>query len=117
MRYRAVLPLADRCRQEDDPVMSTRIEIVIFDGFDEMDAIAPYEVFRTAGAPIDVELVGAHGAATITASHGTRIQVDRGPSWAADVILVPGGGYFHGSGIRDELEHGELPRLIADAHA
>jgi transcriptional regulator GlxA family with amidase domain len=99
--------------------MSTRIEIVIFDGFDELDAIAPYEVFRTAagcGAPIEAELVGAHGAATITASHGTRIQVDRGPSAAADVILVPGGGYFHGSGIRDELERGELPRLIAEAH-
>ena len=100
--------------------MSTRIEIVVFDGFDEMDAIAPYEVFRTAagcGAPIEAELVGAHGAATITASHGTRIQVDRGPSEAADVILVPGGGYFQGSGIRDELERGELPRLLADAHA
>lgn len=99
--------------------MSTRIEIVIFDGFDEMDAIAPYEVFQTArggGAPIEVELVGAHGAATITASHGTRIQVDRGPSGAADVILVPGGGYFHGSGIRDELERRELPQLIAAAH-
>ena len=99
--------------------MSTRIEIVVFDGFDEMDAIAPYEVFQTAagcGAPIEVELVGAHGAATITASHGTRIQVDRGPSITADVILVPGGGYFHGSGIRDELERGELPQLLAEAH-
>jgi putative intracellular protease/amidase len=27
---------------------STRIEIVVFDGFDELDAIAPYEVLRTA---------------------------------------------------------------------
>jgi transcriptional regulator GlxA family with amidase domain len=99
--------------------MSTRIEIVVFDGFDELDAIAPFEVFQTAagcGAPIEVELVGAHAATAITASHGTRIQVDRGPSWAADVILVPGGGYFHGSGIRDELERGELPQLLADAH-
>jgi transcriptional regulator GlxA family with amidase domain len=99
--------------------MSTRIEIVIFDGFDEMDAIAPYEVFRTAagcGAPIEADLVGAHGAATITASHGTRIQVDRASTGTADLVLVPGGGYFHGAGIRAELERGELPRLIADAH-
>ena len=58
-----------------------RIDIIIFDGFDELDAIAPYEVLRTAaehGAPIEVELVGAHGPATITASHGTRIVVERG---------------------------------------
>jgi transcriptional regulator GlxA family with amidase domain len=100
--------------------MDTRIEIVLFDGFDEMDAIAPYEVFRTAaeqGAPIEAALVGAHGAATITASHGSRIVVDRGPSATADVVLVPGGGYFHGAGIRDELERGELPRVLTAAHA
>jgi transcriptional regulator GlxA family with amidase domain len=98
----------------------TNIDIVLFDGFDEMDAIAPYEVFRTAaahGAPIHAELVGAHGAATITASHGTRIVVDRGPSPGADVLLVPGGGWFHGAGIRTEIDRGDLPRLIADAHA
>jgi transcriptional regulator GlxA family with amidase domain len=97
-----------------------RIDIILFDGFDELDAIAPYEVLRTAaglGAPIEAELVGAHGAATITASHGTRIVVDRGPSEAADMLLVPGGGYFHGAGIRDELERGALPRLLEAAHA
>jgi putative intracellular protease/amidase len=100
--------------------MTTDIDIVLFDGFDEMDAIAPYEVFRTAanhGAPIRTELVGAHGPATITASHGTRVLVDRGPSPAADVLLVPGGGWFEGDGIRAEIERRELPRLIADAHA
>lgn len=98
----------------------TNIEIVLFDGFDELDAIAPYEVFRTAaanGAAIEAELVGAHGPATITASHGTRIFVDRGPSAAADVLLVPGGGYFHGDGIRTEIDRRELPRLLVDAHA
>jgi transcriptional regulator GlxA family with amidase domain len=110
----------DGSHQAHHPVMSKRIEIVVFDGFDEMDAIAPYEVFRTAagyGAPIDAELVGAHGAATITASHGTRIVVDRGPSESADVVLVPGGGYFHGAGIRAELERGELPDVLVAAHA
>lgn len=98
----------------------TNIEIVLFDGFDEMDAIAPYEVFRTAagvGAPLDAELVGAHGPATITASHGTRIAVARGPSETADVVLVPGGGYFHGDGIRAEIDRRELPRLLAETHA
>jgi transcriptional regulator GlxA family with amidase domain len=95
-----------------------RIDIVIFDGFDELDAIAPYEVLRTAeqlGAPLHAELVGAHGAATITASHGTRIAVDRGPAEDADMLLVPGGGWFHGAGVRDEIERGVLPRTLAAA--
>ena len=47
--------------------------------------------------------------ATITASHGARIFVERGPSVDADMLIVPGGGYFHGSGIRAELELRELP--------
>jgi transcriptional regulator GlxA family with amidase domain len=96
-----------------------RIEIVVFDGFDEMDAIAPYEVLRTAaalGAPIEAELVGAHGAATVTAAHGLRLVVDRGPSEAPHVLLVPGGGWFHGAGVRDEIERGDLPRVMAAAH-
>jgi transcriptional regulator GlxA family with amidase domain len=97
-----------------------QIDIIIFDGFDELDAIAPYEVLRTAaemGAPIEATLVGAHGPATITASHGARIVVDRGPSATASMVIVPGGGYFHGSGIRTELERRELPRAVAAAHA
>jgi transcriptional regulator GlxA family with amidase domain len=97
-----------------------QIDIIIFDGFDELDAIAPYEVLRTAaemGAPIEATLVGAHGPATITASHGARIVVDRGPSATAGMVIVPGGGYFHGSGIRTELERRELPRAVAAAHA
>jgi putative intracellular protease/amidase len=75
-----------------------QIDIILFDGFDELDAIAPYEVLRTAaelGAPIEPELVGAHGPATITASHGARLVVHRGPSETAGMVIVPGGGYFH----------------------
>jgi transcriptional regulator GlxA family with amidase domain len=95
-----------------------KIDIVVFDGFDEMDAVAPYEVFRTAaglGAPIEAELVGAHGAATITASHGLRMMVDRGVSEDADMVLVPGGGWFHGAGVRDEIERGVLPAALVAA--
>jgi len=96
-----------------------QIEIVVFDGFDEMDAIAPYEVLRTAaalGAPIRAELVGAHGAGTVTASHGMRLVVERGPSEAPDVMLVPGGGWFDGAGVRGEIERGVLTRTLVAAH-
>ena len=98
-----------------------QVDIVIFDGFDELDAIAPYEVMRTAealGADIRAELVGAHGAATITASHGARLVVDRGPDEGADLLLVPGGGYFDtGGGVATETARGDLPALLARAQA
>jgi transcriptional regulator GlxA family with amidase domain len=95
-----------------------KIDIVVFDGFDELDAVAPYEVLRTAagfGAPIEAELVGARGAGTVTASHGLRLTVERGPSEDADVLLVPGGGWFHGAGVRSEIDRGDLPRAIVAA--
>jgi transcriptional regulator GlxA family with amidase domain len=98
-----------------------RIELVLFDGFDDMDAICPYEVLRTAerlGADVHADLVGAHGAGTITTSHGARLVVDRGPSDDADLLLVPGGGWNDGSpqGLRAEVARGDLPALLARAH-
>jgi transcriptional regulator GlxA family with amidase domain len=98
------------------------IEVILYDGFDELDGIAPYEVFRTAealGAPIRAELVGAHGAATITASHGARVVVDRGVSDAADMVLVPGGGWHSrgGTGAWAEVQRGRFPARLAEIHA
>ena len=98
-----------------------QIDIILFDGFDELDAHRA--LTRCCGPPPSSArrsrstLVGAHGPATITASHKARIFVERGPSVDADMLIVPGGGYFHGSGIRTELELRELPRVVAAAHA
>jgi transcriptional regulator GlxA family with amidase domain len=116
----AVLPLVPPPAERDDPAMF--IEVTLYDGFDELDGIAPYEVFRTAealGAPIHAELVGAHGADTITASHGTRVAVDRGPSSAADMVLVPGGGWNTRSdvGAWGEVQNGTFPARLAEIHA
>jgi putative intracellular protease/amidase len=115
LRTSAVLPLAAASGALDDAAM--RIDILIYDGFDELDAIAPYEVLRTAG--LDVSLVGARGPGTVTADHGTRVVVDRGVSEAADVILVPGGGWNTRSdrGAWGEAQRGEIPALLAAAHA
>jgi transcriptional regulator GlxA family with amidase domain len=99
-----------------------RIDILLFDGFDELDALAPYEVLRTAaaghGADIETTLVGGHGAGTITADHGARIVVDRGVSDDADVVLVPGGGWLTRGdrGAWAEVQRGAIPALIAAAH-
>ena len=54
--------------------------IVIFAGFDELDAIAPFEVLHnaaTAGADARVALVTADGAETVTAAHGLRVLGER----------------------------------------
>jgi putative intracellular protease/amidase len=59
--------------QQSTAVM--RIEIPVFDGFDELDAIGPFEVLRTASeinpdAGLDVALVGAHGPGEVVAAQG-----------------------------------------------
>jgi transcriptional regulator GlxA family with amidase domain len=99
-----------------------QIDIVLYDGFDELDGLGPYEVLRSAaalGADIRADLVGAHGAATITGDHGARIVVDRGPSDACDMVLVPGGGWNTRSdaGAWGEAQRGDLPARIAALHA
>jgi transcriptional regulator GlxA family with amidase domain len=94
-----------------------RIEILLYDGFDELDALGPYEVLRNAavgGADVDTELVGANGAGEVVASHGARLVVERGLSGRADVVIVPGGGWNDRAarGARAEAERGDLPRAL-----
>jgi transcriptional regulator GlxA family with amidase domain len=99
-----------------------KIEILLYEGFDELDALGPYEVLAGAGAHsgrLDVKLVTAGPATTITASHGARIVAHGSMSEAADLLVVPGGGWTDGRipGARAEVDRGELPRVIAARHA
>ena len=98
--------------------------ILLFDGFDELDALAPYEVLRRAeetGAPFSVSLVSREGAREVTAFYGARIQAEAALTLESrpDVLIVPGGGWNHRGehGVRVEVESGEAPRLIAELHA
>jgi len=94
-----------------------RVEVLIFDGFDELDAVAPYEVFRHASRiePIDLALVTYTGADEILGGNGVRFGGL--PQWtpeAADVLVIPGGGSRRpGPGTRHELEDGTLPCALA----
>ncbi|HZO07621.1 MAG TPA: DJ-1/PfpI family protein [Solirubrobacterales bacterium] len=99
-----------------------RIEIVVFDGFDELDAIGPLEILRNlaVGKPeVNVALVTPEPAAGVLASHGLRIEVDGVLSDGADLLLVPGGGWAQKGehGVHAEIARGDLPRRIAAAHA
>jgi transcriptional regulator GlxA family with amidase domain len=100
-----------------------RFQILIFDGFDELDAIAPYEVLRNAvkaRAGDSVELVTIDAAEEINCDHGLQIrasgQLDL--KHKPDVLIVPGGGWIDHSprGARAEAERGTIPKAIKSLH-
>jgi transcriptional regulator GlxA family with amidase domain len=100
--------------------MATEIAIVVYDGFDELDAVTPYEVFSNAaarGCDLDVSLRTLDVTESVTASHGLRIGVD-GPLADADpdLVVVPGGGWNDraNESAWAEAERGDLPRALAD---
>jgi transcriptional regulator GlxA family with amidase domain len=100
-----------------------RMAVLVFDGFDELDAVGPLEVLRNAAAMGDVdltvELVDLDGAAEVTGSHGLRVRPDgRLRAGRFDLVVVPGGGWNdRGSkGAWAEARRGELPEALAAAH-
>ncbi|RRJ33086.1 DJ-1/PfpI family protein [Halocatena pleomorpha] len=98
----------------------TKIQIVLFDGFDELDAIGPYEVFDTAArldAALTVELVTLAETDAVRANHGLCIEPE-GTLTDPDVVIVPGGGWNDGrGGAREQVARGELPEAVAGLHA
>jgi transcriptional regulator GlxA family with amidase domain len=98
------------------------IAIACFDGFDELDAIGPYEVFENAarlGASWDVTLRSARESDIVTASHGLRVEPDGSlADVAPDLLVVAGGGWNERSeaGVWTETERGDLPDAVAAAH-
>src|SRR5450432_1389316 len=92
------------------------VEVLFFDGFDELDSIGPWEVLSAAG--FDTRAVGFPGdSPTVVAAHGLRIGVDGPIGDAPGLLLVPGGGWFEGVGVRKLVEEGALPARIAELHA
>jgi transcriptional regulator GlxA family with amidase domain len=97
-----------------------RVEILVFAGVDELDALAPLEVLRNAanaGADMEVALVSLDGG-RVTGSHGVTVDTDGPVSDTADLLVVPGGGWNDRSaaGARAEAAAGQLPQLLAAAN-
>jgi transcriptional regulator GlxA family with amidase domain len=109
------------------------VDVLLYDGFDELDGIGPYEVFdyamdfagegdERAGR---VRYVTLEARDSVIASHGTRVGVDGvladpGSGDAPDLLVVPGGGWS----ARDEeasawaeAQKGDVPRALAGHHA
>lgn len=100
-----------------------RFQILIYDGFDELDAIAPFEVLHNAelaktGAV--VELVTAEAVKEVIAGHGLRLRPSAQLNLDArpDVLVVPGGGWAAraAKGARVEAERGVIPAMIKSLH-
>lgn len=95
------------------------VEVVLFDGFDELDGVGPFEVLSQAtmyGADLSVRTVTLEPVERIEAAHGLRIEPD-GVLGEPDLLVVPGGGWATGDrGVRTEVEAGELPEAVAARH-
>ena len=116
----AFLPL-DGARPPRDAA-AMHAEILLFDGFDELDALGPWEVLAGVSAVRDdvtARLVTLEGAREVRADHGAVIRAHAALSERPDVVIVPGGGWFDRSaeGAWSQAQRGELPRALAARHA
>jgi transcriptional regulator GlxA family with amidase domain len=98
------------------------IAILLYEGFDELDAIGPFEVFQNAaeaGADLTTTLRTVDGASEVTASHGLRVGTDGAlADVAPDLLLVPGGGWNDrdAPGAWQAAEAGAIPEAVAAHH-
>lgn len=98
--------------------------VLIFPGFDDLDAFGPFEVLanaRLGGADIAVRFVTLGAVETVATSHGATV-VPHGAldtEAAPDLLVIPGGGWNDSgqTGARVEAQRGELPAAIAGLHA
>jgi transcriptional regulator GlxA family with amidase domain len=98
-----------------------RCEVLLFPGFDELDALAPFEVLAGVAAgrdDLEVALVALDATAPVAAAHGAVVAPHRALSARVDVLIVPGGGWNDRAerGAWAEARRGELPAAIRARH-
>jgi transcriptional regulator GlxA family with amidase domain len=104
-------------KSENVMIGSMRVAIPVFPGVEELDAIAPLEVFgtaRNAGLDVDVGLVTHSRNSSVTCCHGLQMGGLHGFSGDYDLIVVPGGAWLSGgaTGVRLAVDEGVLPQLL-----
>jgi putative intracellular protease/amidase len=110
----AVLPLALVDRSCDPRRM--QVEIVAYDGFEELDALGPLSVLSLAG--FDARLVTLEHPREVRGARGTVVVAERVLSPVPELILVPGGGWNDRAdqGAWGEARRGMLPAAIRQRH-
>jgi transcriptional regulator GlxA family with amidase domain len=119
-RILAFLPLDGRAPRWDAPRMN--VEILLFDGFDELDAMGPWEILGGLAQlrdDVSARLVTLEGAREVRADHGAVIQAHGALSERPDVVIVPGGGWFDRTpdGAWAQAQRGHIPDALAARHA
>ncbi|HUQ56960.1 DJ-1/PfpI family protein [Lentzea sp.] len=101
-----------------------RVRVVVFDGVEELDFVAPVEVLgqagRASGGAIETTVVTTGEPGRIRCAFGTELDVAHGWSpHGADVVVMPGGGYNRGggSGVRKVMEDADFLAGLAAAEA
>jgi transcriptional regulator GlxA family with amidase domain len=100
---------------------STLIDIVLYDGLDELDALGPLEVFRRAamlGGDLEARLVTRELQAEVRGAFGLGLASDDTyEPGAADIVVVPGGGWLARAdvGAWGECRRGHWLTLLAHA--
>lgn len=81
-----------------------KVDIAVFDGMDELDAVGPYEVLRRAG--FDVHLVTREPTSAVRCANGLQLVPDGVPREDAQILIFPGGGWNAraATGVRAEVD-------------
>jgi len=94
------------------------VQIVAFDGFDELDVFGLYEPLKMAA--FETSLLTLEKQDFVTAAHGLKVMVDGqiNMSKKPDVLCVPGGGWLTRAarGAFYESERGDILKVIKDFH-
>ena len=94
------------------------IDVYVFEGWDELDAIAPYEVLAGVEG-FDVHLVALDGPREVVAAHGLAVRADA-PRDRPGLIVIPGGGWSDRSGapgVWAQVQRGDLVSTAGEMHA
>src|SRR5216683_1787455 len=110
----AILPLAHKLSPGQCAAMD--VEILVFDGVEDLDVFGPVSALAPAG--FEIALVAEGGPLQVRTAHGTGLAA-REPGAAPGVLVVPGGGWISRSerGAWAEAARGVLPALIAERFA
>ncbi len=106
---------------DHSPTPRLSIDVVIYDGVDELDVVGPLEVFRRAagrGASLRAALVTRTPQPTVLGAHGIGMLADAVfEPGRADVLVVPGGGWAAraATGAWAQARQGDWPALLRAA--
>jgi len=105
-------------------IQTMRMAIALFEGVEELDAIGPYEVLRSAealGGKLSTDLVSLEAGNCVRTFYG--MEICNLPSFSTeirwDVVIIPGGGWISGrqTGIRRTIREGIWQDRLRQMHA